>query len=78
MSSLIYLVRSPISLLSDTLFQVGKPMALALGIEKATYVRPGEVLWSDSDKGSFLSVGQTLSYQELLAIVIEQKKVITL
>ena len=72
----MYLVRSPLSTLSDHLYKMGNPALLTVGIEKATHTQPGEVL--QLDERFSLTAGQSLSYPELLRIVIEQKKVITL
>ena len=73
MSSVVYVVRSPLHTLSPALFS-GSGSEVVLSLEDPLF--PGEVLRSTSEFG--LKAGEKLSYDELLAILLDTRKVVTL
>lgn len=73
MPSVVYVVRSPLHTLSHALFS-GDGSAMVLSLEDP--LLPGKVLSATDD--SRLSEGERLSYEQVLAIVLESKKVMTL
>lgn len=73
MPSVVYVVRSPLHTLSHALFS-GDGSAMVLSLEDPFL--PGKVLSATDD--SRLSEGERLSYEQVLAIVLESKKVMTL
>lgn len=73
MPSVVYVVRSPLHSLSRALFS-GDSSAVVLSLEDP--LLPGRVLLATSTPG--LTEGERLSYEQVLAIVLESKKVMTL
>ncbi len=73
MPSVVYVVRSPLHSLSRALFS-GDSSAVVLSLEDP--LLPGKVLLATSSLG--LTEGERLSYEQVLAIVLENKKVVTL
>ena len=73
MSSVVYVVRSPLHTLSHSLFPEDGS-AVVLSLEDP--LLPGKVLRATSDTG--LTEGEKLSYKQVLAIVLDSKKVMTL
>ncbi len=73
MLSVVYVVRSPLHTLSPALFS-GDSSELVLSLEDP--LLPGEVLRSTNELG--LKAGERLSYDGLLAILLDTRKVLTL
>ena len=73
MPSVVYVVRSPIHTLSPALFsENGSGMVLSL----EDPLLPGKVLRTAND--TLIQEGAHLSYEQMLAIVLDSKKVMTL
>lgn len=73
MSVIVYMIRTPLQISSPTLF-VTDGTALVLSLEDPHW--PGKVV--ESHPTTQFTVGETLSYDQILKIVLESKKVITL
>ena len=73
MPSVVYVVRSPLHTLSHALFPGGSS-GVVLSLEDP--LLPGKVLRVTNT--SRLTEGERLSYEQVLAIVLESKKVMTL
>ena len=80
MHSLIYLIRNPVQTIPRSLFSPHDPSAVVLGIEqvigKDSATHPMKVLCSGSMLN--LQIGQRLTYSQLLDVIIQAGKVITL
>jgi hypothetical protein len=80
MSSLVYVLRHPTRMLSSSLYLPNGSPALTLGVETAVAVatpaQPAEVL--HAGKSSRVTTGERLTYRQLLELLIEATKVITL
>jgi hypothetical protein len=80
MTSLVYMLRSPMSTISRSLFLCNDPAITVLGIEGAltsvSQSQPTEVLQS----GGVLPFrrGERLTYRQLLDVLITSGKVVTL
>ena len=73
MPSVVYVVRSPLHTLPHALFS-GEDSAVVLSLEDP--LLPAKVLRGANP--SRLTEGERLSYEQVLAIVLESKKVVTL
>ena len=73
MSSVVYVVRSPLHTLSTALFS-GNGSEVVLSLEDP--LLPGEVLRSTNELG--LKAGERLSYDQLVAILLVTRNVVTL
>ena len=73
MSSVIYIVRSPLHALSQALY-FGDDSAVVLSL--ADPILPGKVVRTTSN--ARYMEGETLSYEQVLAMLLENKKVMTL
>lgn len=73
MPAIVYVVRSPLHTLSHALFSVDDS-AVVLSLEDP--LLPGKVLRAAN--GTELTEGERLSYEQVLAIVLESNKVMTL
>jgi hypothetical protein len=73
MSSVVYVVRSPLHTLSPALFS-GNGSEVVLSLEDP--LLPGEVLRSTNELG--LKAGERLSYDQLVAILLVTRNVVTL
>ena len=73
MPAVVYVVRSPLHTLSHALFS-GDGSAVVLSLEDP--LLPGKVLRATNTIG--LTEGERLSYEQVLAVVLEGKKVMTL
>jgi len=73
MSGIVYMIRSPLRILSRTFF-IADSATLVLSLEDPRY--PGKVV--ESSPAAQFRAGETLSYDQILKIVLESKKVITL
>lgn len=73
MPAVVYVVRSPLHTLSHALFS-GDGSAVVLSLEDP--LLPGKVLRATNTTG--LTEGERLSYEQVLAVVLEGKKVMTL
>ena len=73
MSSVVYLVRSPLQTLSHALFHEDSD-AVVLSLEDPPYA--GKVLRARNS--THLTEGERLSYEQVLAIILEGKQVVTL
>jgi hypothetical protein len=72
MPSVVYVVRSPLHTLSQALFSGdGFPVVLSL----KDPLLPGKVCMTNTIR---LTEGERLSYEQVLAIVLESEKVVTL
>lgn len=71
MPSVVYIVRTPLHTLSHALFSEDDSQAV-LSVENP--ILPGKVLCANNE----LVVGERLSYEKILAVVLECKKVLTL
>lgn len=80
MSSLVYILRGPAHTMAPALYFSDNPSVMTLGIEGAVNTvvpsQPAEVLQS-GDVLHF-KAGKTLAYKQLLDVIIEAGKVITL
>lgn len=80
MSSVVYVLRSPVQTMASVLYPSDDPGVVTLGIEGAVSTmvpsQPSEVLKS-GDVLHF-KVGERLTYKQLLDVIIEAGKVITL
>ena len=73
MLAVVYVVRSPLHTLSQALFSMDDS-AVVLSLENS--LLPGKVLRATNGTG--LTEGEQLSYEQVLAIVLESNKVMTL
>ena len=73
MSGIVYMIRTPFQISSHTLFSTDRT-TLVLSLEDPRY--PGKVM--QSPPTAQFTVGEILSYDQILKIVLESKKVITL
>lgn len=73
MSSVVYVVRSPLHALSPALFS-GNGCEVVLSLEDP--LLPGKVLQGTDELE--LKVGEKLSYDQLVAILLDTRKVVTL
>ncbi|GEM_PF-1266218 len=73
MPSAVYIVRSPLHTLSHALFSLDDS-AVVLSLEDP--ILPGKVLCAMN--ATHLREGERLSYKQVLALVIDSKKVMTL
>lgn len=73
MDSVLYLVRSPREMISPFLYPKTKDVTV-IAVEKASVA--GRIV--ESMPGCSKEKGATLSYSELLAVIIENPQVITL
>jgi hypothetical protein len=73
MSSVVYVVRSPLNTLSPALFS-GNGSEVVLSLEDP--LLPGAVLRGTNELG--LKVGERLSYDQLVAILLDTRNVVTL
>ena len=71
--SVVYIVRAPLHTLSHALFS-GDGSSVVLSIEDP--LLPGKVLRATNSAG--LTEGERLSYEQMLTVVLESKKVMTL
>lgn len=71
MPSVIYIVRTPLDTLSPALF-CGNDSRAVLSVEDP--ILPGKVLRANNE----LVVGERLSYEQILAVVLKCNKVLTL
>ena len=80
MGSLVYLVRNPVSTMPRSLYSPHNPNVVVIGIEptigKDSSTQSMEVLRSGSTVG--LQREQRLTYSQLLEVIIQAEKVITL
>jgi hypothetical protein len=80
MTSLLYILRAPISTLSPSLFFPDDPTIAVLGIEGAltsiSQSQPAEVLQVGSVPS--LKTGEKLTYRQLLDVLMTGGKVVTL
>ncbi len=73
MAAVVYVVRSPLHILSHALFSMDDS-AVVLSLEDP--LLPGKVLCATHSTG--LVEGEWLSYEQVLAIILESNKVMTL
>jgi hypothetical protein len=73
MSPVVYLLRSPSQTISPSLYQ-SQSSALVISIEDT--FPPGKVVKTTSECP--LTEGEELSYQQLLAVLFGNKKIVTL
>ncbi len=71
MPPVVYIVRTPLDTVSPALFS-GDDSRVVLSVEDP--ILPGKVLRANNE----LVVGERLSYEQILAVVLECKKVLTL
>ena len=72
MSPVVYVIRSPLHTLSHALLSVDNAVVVSL----EDPLLPGKVLRATNAHG--LTEGEQLSYDQVLAILLESKKVLTL
>ncbi len=73
MTAVVYVVRSPLHTLSHALFSVDDSVVV-LSLEDP--LLPGKILSATNSAG--LAEGEQLSYERVLAIILESDKVMTL
>lgn len=73
MSGIVYMIRTPLRISSPTLFSTDRT-TLVLSLEDPGC--PGKVM--QSPPTAPFTAGETLSYAQILKVVLESKKVITL
>jgi hypothetical protein len=80
MTSLLYILRSPVSTLSPSLILPDDPTIAILGIEGAltsiSQSHPAQVLQAGSVPS--LKIGERLTYRQLLDVLMTRGKVVTL
>lgn len=80
MSSLVYILRSPAHMMAPALYLSDNSSVVTLGIEGAVNSvipsQPAEVLKSGATL--HFKVGERITYKQLLDVIIEAEKVITL
>lgn len=80
MSPLVYVLRSPAHTIAPALYSSDKPSVVILGIEGAVTTvvasQPAEILKSASTFP--FKTGERVTYKQLLDVIIEAEKVITL
>ena len=72
MPSVVYIIRTPLNTLSPALFSGDDDSPVVLSVEDP--ILPGKVLRANNE----LVVGERLSYKQLLAVVLNCEKVLTL